>query len=218
MLKELIIFPQIISIIWTRISWLNIKALSSSVLKPWNESMSVDGYAMLNLHSVLQHVLSMDPVKLGYTEQGHCVGQPHPNLPGPQRLQWDIPTEVRDFLLHHTQPVVPNKQFQRSKKSFFYFFSNYLIIVWSASLHFRQNNGKNVQLCCWPVTVLWMGDVMSRNRPLPLLSELKEVWAYPGVCDSCSGAGFPLLVASTTCTSAPLVSSLNSEIYQDVLL
>lgn len=37
----------------------------------------------------------MDPVKLGYTEEGHCCGQPHPNLPGPQRLQWDIPTEVK---------------------------------------------------------------------------------------------------------------------------
>ncbi|TKS73231.1 Carnitine O-palmitoyltransferase 1, liver isoform [Collichthys lucidus] len=42
-----------------------------------------------------EHVLSMDPVKLGYTEEGHCCGQPHPNLPGPQRLQWDIPTEVK---------------------------------------------------------------------------------------------------------------------------
>ncbi|MEQ2180629.1 hypothetical protein GOODEAATRI_003173 [Goodea atripinnis] len=31
--------------------------------------------------------------KLGYTEDGHCHGKPHPNLPGPQRLQWDIPTE-----------------------------------------------------------------------------------------------------------------------------
>ncbi|XP_030646428.1 carnitine O-palmitoyltransferase 1, liver isoform [Chanos chanos] len=37
-----------------------------------------------------EHVLSMDPVKLGYTEEGHCKGSPHPNLPGPQRLQWDI--------------------------------------------------------------------------------------------------------------------------------
>lgn len=37
----------------------------------------------------------MDPVKLGYTEEGHCCGEIHPNLPGPQRLQWDIPAEVR---------------------------------------------------------------------------------------------------------------------------
>lgn len=42
----------------------------------------------------------MDPVKLGYTEDGHCCGEPHPNLPGPLRLQWDIPAEVR-VLLHY---------------------------------------------------------------------------------------------------------------------
>uniref|UniRef100_A0A9J8C4D3 Carnitine palmitoyltransferase 1Ab (liver) n=2 Tax=Cyprinus carpio TaxID=7962 RepID=A0A9J8C4D3_CYPCA len=41
-----------------------------------------------------EHVLSSDPVRLGYTEDGHCKGNPHPNLPGPQRLQWDIPEEV----------------------------------------------------------------------------------------------------------------------------
>ncbi|XP_075944942.1 carnitine O-palmitoyltransferase 1, liver isoform isoform X3 [Anarhichas minor] len=41
-----------------------------------------------------EHVLSMDPFKLGYTEQGHCCGEPHPNLPGPQRLSWDIAAEV----------------------------------------------------------------------------------------------------------------------------
>ncbi|XP_074488320.1 carnitine O-palmitoyltransferase 1, liver isoform isoform X1 [Sebastes fasciatus] len=38
-----------------------------------------------------EHVLSMDPFKLGYTDEGHCCGEPHPNLPGPQRLSWDIP-------------------------------------------------------------------------------------------------------------------------------
>uniref|UniRef100_A0A673MTV4 carnitine O-palmitoyltransferase n=1 Tax=Sinocyclocheilus rhinocerous TaxID=307959 RepID=A0A673MTV4_9TELE len=41
-----------------------------------------------------EHVLSSDPVRLGYTEDGHCKGNPHPNLPGPQRLQWDIPEEA----------------------------------------------------------------------------------------------------------------------------
>lgn len=48
---------------------------------------------------VLQHVLSMDPIKLGYTEDGHCRGKPHPSLPGPQRLQWDITDEVNICLL-----------------------------------------------------------------------------------------------------------------------
>ncbi|XP_074534501.1 carnitine O-palmitoyltransferase 1, liver isoform isoform X1 [Halichoeres trimaculatus] len=45
-----------------------------------------------------EHVLSMDPVKLGYTEEGHCCGEPHPNLPGPQRLQWEIPAECQEVI------------------------------------------------------------------------------------------------------------------------
>uniref|UniRef100_A0A7N6F6D6 carnitine O-palmitoyltransferase n=1 Tax=Anabas testudineus TaxID=64144 RepID=A0A7N6F6D6_ANATE len=44
-----------------------------------------------------EHVLSMDP-KLGYTEDGHCCGKPHPNLPGPMRLQWDIPEVIQSSL------------------------------------------------------------------------------------------------------------------------
>lgn len=42
-----------------------------------------------------EQVLSSDPVRLGYTEDGHCKGNPHPNMPGPQRLQWDIPEECQ---------------------------------------------------------------------------------------------------------------------------
>ncbi|XP_029289337.1 carnitine O-palmitoyltransferase 1, liver isoform isoform X1 [Cottoperca gobio] len=45
-----------------------------------------------------EHVLSMDPFKLGYTEEGHCCGEPHPNLPGPQRLSWDIPAECQEVV------------------------------------------------------------------------------------------------------------------------
>ncbi|KAM4619302.1 carnitine O-palmitoyltransferase 1, liver isoform 1-T2 [Polymixia lowei] len=45
-----------------------------------------------------EHVLSMDPVRLGYNEEGHCCGEPHPNLPGPQRLQWDIPAECQEVI------------------------------------------------------------------------------------------------------------------------
>ncbi|KAM9377045.1 carnitine O-palmitoyltransferase 1, liver isoform 1-T1 [Pholidichthys leucotaenia] len=45
-----------------------------------------------------EHVLAMDPVKLGYDEDGHCVGKPHPNLPRPQRLQWDIPSECQEVI------------------------------------------------------------------------------------------------------------------------
>uniref|UniRef100_A0AAQ5X8G7 carnitine O-palmitoyltransferase n=1 Tax=Amphiprion ocellaris TaxID=80972 RepID=A0AAQ5X8G7_AMPOC len=45
-----------------------------------------------------EHVLSMDPLKLGYNEDGHCRGAPHPNLPGPQRLQWEIPAECQEVI------------------------------------------------------------------------------------------------------------------------
>ncbi|XP_059190781.1 carnitine O-palmitoyltransferase 1, liver isoform isoform X1 [Centropristis striata] len=45
-----------------------------------------------------EHVLSMDPVRLGYTEEGHCCGEPHPNLPGPQRLTWDINEECQEVI------------------------------------------------------------------------------------------------------------------------
>ncbi|XP_065148305.1 carnitine O-palmitoyltransferase 1, liver isoform isoform X1 [Paramisgurnus dabryanus] len=45
-----------------------------------------------------EHVLSSDPVKLGYAEDGHCKGNLHPNLPGPQRLAWDIPEECQTVI------------------------------------------------------------------------------------------------------------------------
>ncbi|KAF4081211.1 hypothetical protein AMELA_G00158840 [Ameiurus melas] len=45
-----------------------------------------------------EHVLSMDPKNLGYTDNGHCKGKPHPNLPGPQRLQWDISEECQSVI------------------------------------------------------------------------------------------------------------------------
>ncbi|KAI1903983.1 hypothetical protein AGOR_G00001010 [Albula goreensis] len=45
-----------------------------------------------------EHVLSMDPVKLGYTETGHCRGELHPSLPGPMRLQWDLPAECQSTI------------------------------------------------------------------------------------------------------------------------
>ncbi|XP_015259705.1 PREDICTED: carnitine O-palmitoyltransferase 1, liver isoform isoform X2 [Cyprinodon variegatus] len=44
-----------------------------------------------------EQVLYMD-CKLGYTEDGHCHGKPHPNLPGPQKLQWDIPAECQEVI------------------------------------------------------------------------------------------------------------------------
>ncbi|GAA6084501.1 carnitine O-palmitoyltransferase 1, liver isoform isoform X1 [Tachysurus ichikawai] len=40
----------------------------------------------------------MDPITLGYTEDGHCRGKPHPSLPGPLRLQWDISEECQSVI------------------------------------------------------------------------------------------------------------------------
>lgn len=51
-----------------------------------------------------KHVLSTDAIQLGYTDDGHCKGQPHRNLPGPQRLQWNIPPEVHHVL--RSQPRI----------------------------------------------------------------------------------------------------------------
>uniref|UniRef100_A0A3Q4BRH3 carnitine O-palmitoyltransferase n=1 Tax=Mola mola TaxID=94237 RepID=A0A3Q4BRH3_MOLML len=45
-----------------------------------------------------EHVLYLDPINLGYTEEGHCCGVSHPNLPGPQRLQWDISAECQEII------------------------------------------------------------------------------------------------------------------------
>ncbi|TSK20002.1 Carnitine O-palmitoyltransferase 1, liver isoform [Bagarius yarrelli] len=45
-----------------------------------------------------EHVLSTDAIKMGYTEDGHCKGEPHRNLPGPQRLQWNIPPECQTMI------------------------------------------------------------------------------------------------------------------------
>lgn len=42
----------------------------------------------------LQFVLGTDTFHLGYTETGHCVGEPNTMLPPPQRLSWDIPEQV----------------------------------------------------------------------------------------------------------------------------
>ncbi|NXB89361.1 CPT1B palmitoyltransferase, partial [Vidua chalybeata] len=40
-----------------------------------------------------QFMLATDKFQLGYTEGGHCKGDPRRQLAPPQRLQWDIPPE-----------------------------------------------------------------------------------------------------------------------------
>ncbi|XP_057261088.1 carnitine O-palmitoyltransferase 1, muscle isoform-like, partial [Pezoporus wallicus] len=52
-------------------------------------------------------MLGTDRFELGYTEDGHCKGEPNTMLPPPQRLQWDIPEECcaaieRSYLLART--------------------------------------------------------------------------------------------------------------------
>ncbi|XP_026181716.1 carnitine O-palmitoyltransferase 1, liver isoform [Mastacembelus armatus] len=42
-----------------------------------------------------EYTLATDAFQLGYTEDGHCKGQVDRSLPHPQRLVWDIPSEVQ---------------------------------------------------------------------------------------------------------------------------
>ncbi|NWQ93326.1 CPT1B palmitoyltransferase, partial [Burhinus bistriatus] len=42
-----------------------------------------------------EFTLATDKFQLGYTEGGHCLGEPDTLLAPPQRLQWDIPQECR---------------------------------------------------------------------------------------------------------------------------
>ncbi|XP_041867552.1 LOW QUALITY PROTEIN: carnitine O-palmitoyltransferase 1, liver isoform [Melanotaenia boesemani] len=42
-----------------------------------------------------EYTLATDAFQLGYTEDGHCKGEVEHSLPPPQRLVWDIPSEVQ---------------------------------------------------------------------------------------------------------------------------
>lgn len=42
-----------------------------------------------------EYTLATDAFQLGYTEDGHCKGDVDRSLPLPQKLTWDIPTEVQ---------------------------------------------------------------------------------------------------------------------------
>ncbi|XP_052016319.1 carnitine O-palmitoyltransferase 1, muscle isoform [Apodemus sylvaticus] len=45
-----------------------------------------------------EFVLGTDTFHLGYTDTGHCVGEPNTTLPPPQRLPWDIPEQCREAI------------------------------------------------------------------------------------------------------------------------
>ncbi|ELW49003.1 Carnitine O-palmitoyltransferase 1, muscle isoform [Tupaia chinensis] len=42
-----------------------------------------------------EFVLGTDSFHLGYTDSGHCLGQPNPELAPPLRLQWDLPAQCQ---------------------------------------------------------------------------------------------------------------------------
>ncbi|XP_040452496.1 carnitine O-palmitoyltransferase 1, muscle isoform [Falco naumanni] len=45
-----------------------------------------------------EFALATEKFQLGYTDRGHCRGEPNTQLAPPQRLQWDIPQECRDTI------------------------------------------------------------------------------------------------------------------------
>ncbi|XP_067356468.1 carnitine O-palmitoyltransferase 1, muscle isoform isoform X2 [Channa argus] len=45
-----------------------------------------------------EYVLATDCFHLGYTEEGHCKGDPNKGLPHPTRLQWQFPQECQNVI------------------------------------------------------------------------------------------------------------------------
>ncbi|XP_028915644.1 carnitine O-palmitoyltransferase 1, liver isoform [Ornithorhynchus anatinus] len=45
-----------------------------------------------------EYVLATDCFDLSYAEDGHCKGDINPNVPGPTRLQWEIPEECQEVI------------------------------------------------------------------------------------------------------------------------
>ncbi|XP_067389199.1 carnitine O-palmitoyltransferase 1, muscle isoform isoform X1 [Emydura macquarii macquarii] len=45
-----------------------------------------------------EFVLATDKFHLGYSEGGHCCGEPNTAIAPPQRLQWDVPEECRKVI------------------------------------------------------------------------------------------------------------------------
>ncbi|VTJ51194.1 Hypothetical predicted protein [Marmota monax] len=45
-----------------------------------------------------EYVIATDCFQLGYTEDGHCKGDPNPSIPCPTRLQWDIPEACQEVI------------------------------------------------------------------------------------------------------------------------
>lgn len=69
---------------------------SASNPKDWNVTQRIIlGLSFIFLSFCFrQYTLATDAFQLGYTEDGHCKGEVERSLPPPQRLVWDIPSEV----------------------------------------------------------------------------------------------------------------------------
>ncbi|XP_067830625.1 carnitine O-palmitoyltransferase 1, liver isoform-like isoform X2 [Heptranchias perlo] len=47
-----------------------------------------------------EYALATDSFQLGYNEEGHCKGEADTTVLRPQRLQWDIPNECQEIIMH----------------------------------------------------------------------------------------------------------------------
>lgn len=45
-----------------------------------------------------ENVMATDYLELGYSVDGHCRGDPNPNIPSPTKLQWEIPEECQEVI------------------------------------------------------------------------------------------------------------------------
>lgn len=47
----------------------------------------------------VQYTLATECFQLGYNVEGHCKGEVDTSLPKPQKLNWEIPSEVSFYFL-----------------------------------------------------------------------------------------------------------------------
>ncbi|XP_009100414.1 carnitine O-palmitoyltransferase 1, liver isoform [Serinus canaria] len=45
-----------------------------------------------------ENVMATEYLELGYSVDGHCRGDPNPNIPNPTKLQWEIPEECQEVI------------------------------------------------------------------------------------------------------------------------
>uniref|UniRef100_A0A8C5EHU8 carnitine O-palmitoyltransferase n=1 Tax=Gouania willdenowi TaxID=441366 RepID=A0A8C5EHU8_GOUWI len=120
-----------------------------------------------------EQVLCMDPVRLGYTEDGHCCGQLHPTLPGPQRLQWEISTEAHVSIINqnHLKNVAQVFPVCKTDKGKF-------CLTYEASMTrlFREGRTETVRSCTMETCAFVRAMIRDETREerLRLLKEAAE--------------------------------------------